>query len=411
MKVILAGTIAGSGGIQSHLRWLAKALSEEEIQVSIFSLNADSMSQEEVEGLQIFWDYKVTLINFKNSNQEKKNLVISYIKKIQEITQQIKAVNPDIYLVVGTSWPSIVAPILAKTSTKLVFHEVMSGMVRRWRSSTWGVRYFFDEVVAQSPSVAENFQMSTGWNRKIPAIPAFPEPLEITASLPTISLKKVPLGQVKAALFSRLVLHKRALWLVQQWDSLKDVLAELHIHGTGPEEQLIRDYITTHKIGDRVKCFGRYPEGQEYVDLLSSYDLTLLPTVGAEGAPLVLLESMACGVPFVTYGVGGLPAYGVNNSNVMIVPPEPWLTGQAQYYSLPDTSNPVKLSRPEWKKVYNSYGKRYPQEQAFIKAVRMMTQQLAEGEINQVELQKFYLGNYSYEVLKKSWINFLRNQH
>lgn len=409
MKILLVGTIAGNGGIQSHLKWLAKALSEEGIQVSVFSFNSTSMTEQEVENLQMFWKHKVNLTNFTDNKQANKNSVISNWQKLTEVAQNIKSINPDIYLVVGTSWTAVVAPILAKIPAKLIFHEVMSGMIERWQNPTWFVRWFFHEVVAQAPPVAENFQTITGWKRKIPSIPAFPEPLEITGSLPKVSVKKVKLGQTKAAFFSRLVAHKGALWLVQQWDSLKDVLAELHLYGTGPEEKLIQDYIVSQGIEDRVKCFGRYPEGQDYVNLLSSYDLTLLPTVGAEGSPLVLLESMACSIPFVTYGVGGVPAYGVNNPNVIVVPPEPWLTNQAQYYSLPKISTPVKLSIKEWKKVYNSYGQPLPQAKSFINGVRSMTERLARKDINQAELQNFYLKNYSYEVLKKRWLFYLHN--
>ncbi|NJO59330.1 MAG: glycosyltransferase [Richelia sp. RM2_1_2] len=198
-----------------------------------------------------------------------------------------------------------------------------------------------------------------------------PEPLEITASLPQPVHKAVELGTAKAALFSRLAPHKQGLWLVKQWDLLKDWLGELHIHGSGPEESLIREYIALQGIGDRVKCFGRYPEGQAYIDLLSSYDLTLLPTIGAEGAPLVLLESMACGVPFVAYGVGGIPDYGVNNPDVWVVEPD---------------------------------------AKEFLKGLEQITNSLAENRIDQKRLQQFYLKNYSYITLKKQWINYLNNK-
>lgn len=117
--------------------------------------------------------------------------------------------------------------------------------------------------------------------------------------------------------------------------------------------------------------FGFYPEGQAYVDLLSSYDLTLLPTIGAEGAPLVLLESMACGVPFVAYGVSGIPDYGMNNPNVSVISPN---------------SN------------------------AFISGVQQMVSSLSVGEINQEQLQQFYLERYSYSVLKKAWTSYLCHQ-
>jgi glycosyltransferase involved in cell wall biosynthesis len=163
-------------------------------------------------------------------------------------------------------------------------------------------------------------------------------------------------------------------------------LAELHIHGSRPEESLIRDYIKARGIGDRVKCWGRYPDGQEYVDLLSSYDLTLLPTIGAEGSPLVLLESMACGVPFVAYGVGGIPDYGDNNPDVMIVPPEPWVTDQAREYT---TTTPTGETK------------------AFLKAVKLMAEKLALGEVNQQRLQQFYFEHYSYQVLKRLWLSYL----
>jgi glycosyltransferase involved in cell wall biosynthesis len=102
--------------------------------------------------------------------------------------------------------------------------------------------------------------------------------------------------------------------------------------------------------------------------LLSSYDLTLLPTIGAEGAPLVLLESMACGVPFVAFGVGGIPDYGVDNPNVTIVD---------------------------------------QQSELFIASVRQMLLKLSEGEIDRLQLQKHYLNHYSYSCLKASWLSYL----
>ena len=231
-----------------------------------------------------------------------------------------------------------------------------------------------------------NFANSFGWHKPIPSIPAMPEPLELTATLPKISARKSENRTIKAALFSRLVPWKKALWLVQQWDFIKDAIGELHIYGSGPEEPLIREYIESSGIGNMVKCFGHYPEGQAYVDLLSGYDLTLLPTVGPEGAPIVLLESMACGVPFVAHGVGGIPQYGVNNPNVMIVPPEHWLTDQAKEYTIATDPKAVP---------------------AFIVGVRQMVEKIISGDVNQTQLQEFYFKHYSYAVLKEAWLSYL----
>lgn len=383
MKVLLFGTVSGQGGIQSHLRWLSRALIEDNQEVLIVTpqpLKAEGLNLQEAlkYGIKI---YQIQSDKFKSSNY--------FIEKIIQLKDLVKTVNnfaPDVYLGVGTSWYLSLLPLLSPKRVRSIFHEVMSGLGGRWRDSRWGVKWWFDDVVGQSACVADNFAKSFGWQKPVPAIPAIPEPLELTATLPQPKVKKVELGKAKAALFSRLVPWKKAFWLVQQWEDLKEYLGELHIHGSGPEESLIREYIQSQGIGDRVKCFGRYPEGQAYVDLLSSYDLTVLPTVGPEGAPLVLLESMACGVPFVAYGVGGIPDYGVDNPNAIVVPPEPWLTNQAREYAVTDPTQTTT---------------------AFVRGVQAMTQKLATGEINQVELQQFYLDRYSYAVLKHTWISYL----
>ena len=375
MKVLLFGTVSGQGGIQSHLRWLSRALVESEQEVLIVTthpLKTEGLNLQEAltSGIKI---HQIRSNQLTSSNY--------LIQKIIQLKDLVKAVNnfaPDVYLGVGTSWYLSLLPLLFFKRARSIFHEVMSGLGASWRDSRWGVKWWFDDVVGQSACVAENFAEYFDWQKPVPAIPAIPEPLELTATLPQVKVKQVELGTAKAALFSRLIPWKKALWLVQQWEDLQEYLGELHIHGSGPEEPLIREYIKSQGIGDRVKCFGRYPEGQAYVDLLSSYDLTLLPTVGPEGAPLVLLESIACGVPFV--------AYGVDNPNVIVVPPEPWLTNQAREYAVTDPNQKTT---------------------AFVRGVQSMTQKLAIGEINQVELQKFYLKRYSFEVLKQTWVSYL----
>ena len=389
MKVILAGHILGQGGIQSHIRWLVKALGEEGVETLVLSLRGDKRPTDYSHTLQTFEECGVRVHICAPDAKGNSFLDLGKVERFVEIKKLIDQFSPDVYLAVGTGWNLFIPPIISKLNTRLIFHEVMSGIPRGWRDSRWCVRWCFDEVIGQSPNVAKTFAQCFGWKKSVSALPAMPEPLEITASLPKPVYKTVQLGTAKAALFSRLAPHKQAFWLVQQWDLLKNCLGELHIHGSGAEEPLIREYIASQGIGDRVKCFGRYPEGQAYIDLLSSYDLTLLPTIGREGAPLVLLESMACGVPFVAYGVGGIPDYGVDNPNVIVVPPEPWLISQGKKYT------PIEKSQ---------------QRTAFVEGVKSMAYKLAQGEINQQQLQQFFMKLYSFEVLKKTWLSYLYNQ-
>ena len=377
MKVLVYGVIAGRGGIQSHLRWLSIALAESGMEVLI--LTPQRISEGDRANLSASLNIDGVEIRFIDPNiSHPRSKILANLRKFKELVQISRNFHPQIYLGVGTSWYLSVLPLILPSSVRSIFHEVMSGIRSQWRDSRWGVKWWFDEVVGQSPTVASNFARSFGWHKTVPAIPAMPEPLELTATLPQPPTQTVPLGQAKAALFSRLEPHKQAFWLVRQWDYLKDDLGQLHVYGSGSEEALIRNYIQARGIGDRVKCFGPYPDGQGYVDLLSRYDLTLLPTIGEEGAPLVLLESMACGVPFVAYGVGGIPDYGVDNPNAIVVDPEPDM-------NLEPGHTP-----------------------AFVTGVRQMAQRLAWGEIDRGQLQQFYRERYSYAALKQVWVSYLR---
>ena len=116
-----------------------------------------------------------------------------------------------------------------------------------------------------------------------------------------------------------------------------------------------------------VRCCGAYPDGQAYADLLASYDLTLLPTVFPEGAPLVLLESMACGVPFVANGMGGIPDYATDNPDCVVV----------------------------------------AQQGEFLDGVRRMVQALSREEIDQSRLQGYYRAQYSQAAIEKQWLSYL----
>lgn len=119
-------------------------------------------------------------------------------------------------------------------------------------------------------------------------------------------------------------------------------------------------------LSDVIRFHGRYPDGQAYVDLLRQFDLLLLPTVGQEGGPLVLLEAMACGTPFVANGVGGIP----------------------------DFDNPdCRVSKDIT---------------GFVSAVAEIADEMAAGQIDGSRLQRHYRGNFSYEVLVGKWESYFR---
>lgn len=364
MTIVLAGTFAGRGGIQTHLHWLACALLEAGHKVRVCSLGQrlGASDKARVKSLQDIGDFDVNCPQFAKDGAAKGALGTGLA-----LIRILRNAGPDVYFACGTGWNLFLPAILSGACPRRVFHEVMSGHSSGRRDTRHLVRMAFHEVLAQATPVAATFRQQFGWGREVQVLPAFPEPLEVIGRLPQARTGSIASGKIRAAFFSRLVPHKGALWLVQQWPRLERWLAELHIYGTGPEEQPIRDLIGVKGWQNQVFCHGAYPDGQAYADLLGTFDLTLLPTLGSEGAPLVLLESMACAVPFVAYGVGGIPDYA--NPDCEIADP-----------GTPDS---------------------------FIHGVDKIAKKLSLGVVDQSRLQTFYLGKFSFSRLKALWLEFL----
>lgn len=364
MRIALAGVFVGRGGVQTHFHWLTRALIAAGHDVQIYSLGGMPDEEDHRRELELSQQGSVSVQHIYDSGGKCR---LKPVAAARRLMAKLNSFRPDLYLACGTGWNLFLPAWASRACGKLVFHEVMSGEVSGKRDSRWAARWLFEEIVAQAHPVANNFARSTGWKHPIKVLPAFPEPLEITANIPAPVPPSARNGRARAAFFGRLVPHKQAYWLVQQWPRLQHVLTELHIYGTGPEEEDIRQFIRDQKLSGRVFCHGAYPSAQAYVDLLRSFDLTLLPTLGAEGAPLVLLESMACGVPFVAFNVGGIPDYA--NPDCIIC----------------DAAAP----------------------DGFIPAVEGMVKCLRSGEMDANRLSAFYQRKFSFAALSTIWCDWL----
>ena len=199
MKVMLAGHILGTGGIQSHLRWLSKALVEEQIDTTIVSLGNHQLSDRNLAEVKLLENEGIKVKICSVDSLDSTRLQANKLKRFLEIKNLIDEFAPDIYLAVGVGWNLYLPPLFSKVSKKLIFHEVMSGVPNSWKDSRWCVRAWFDEVVGQSQNVANTFARCFKWQKNVPALPAIPEPLELTASLPQVTRKSIPLGMAKAA--------------------------------------------------------------------------------------------------------------------------------------------------------------------------------------------------------------------
>jgi glycosyltransferase involved in cell wall biosynthesis len=111
-----------------------------------------------------------------------------------------------------------------------------------------------------------------------------------------------------------LVLYIGNLVPVKGLDVLIDAFARLtaqgvdftgRLIGQGPLRSRLEDQVARLGLLDRVKLLGPRPHDR-LPDWCRAADLFVLPSY-SEGLPVVLLEAVACGTPFVASRVGGIP--------------------------------------------------------------------------------------------------------
>lgn len=80
----------------------------------------------------------------------------------------------------------------------------------------------------------------------------------------------------------------------------------------------VKEEIISKKLEDRIRLLGAVPNS-EIADYYLSADVFIMPSE-SEGFPRVLLESMACGLPFVAFDVGGVKDIVVPEQLDFVVP-------------------------------------------------------------------------------------------
>ena len=112
-----------------------------------------------------------------------------------------------------------------------------------------------------------------------------------------------PSGRNKILLFvHRLSKRKCADYLPEIMLGLKNENVILAVIGDGPEREALESKVKSQKL--KVKFFGWIPN-EKIKDYFGAADVFIMPSE-EEGFPHVILESMAAGVPFIAFSVGGV---------------------------------------------------------------------------------------------------------
>jgi glycosyltransferase involved in cell wall biosynthesis len=157
--------------------------------------------------------------------------------------------------------------------------------------------------------------------------------------------------------------------LLDIWPELNIGEAELNFHAWGPERDTLSRLVSERGLGKRVHVNGAYSTPEELSAILKKTDLVVLPSE-TEGVPLVLVEAIAHGVPFVASDVGAVRTLADDNPDVRVVP-----------------LDNLKLKE----------------------AIESTVSMIRSGQIRSDRLQAYYQARYGYEALCGRWTEMFLN--
>ena len=222
--------------------------------------------------------------------------------------------------------------------------------------------HILDGVIAETPLQVVAFQAAVTADVPVAAIPLlgqYSEPPERVSRT---------IGELRVAYLGRYDRAKGIYRLLQLWDDLDIQPARLDFYGHGEEGGNLR-----REIKDRclrgVHVNGGWTGALELSAIFAQTDLLVLPSE-TEGLPVVLLEAMAYGVPFVATNVGAVGTLAEDNPDVCVV-------------TLGDTE--------------------------LKNGIEEMARKIRAGEVRGERLQEYHRRRYSHECISQRWVEALLN--
>jgi len=167
----------------------------------------------------------------------------------------------------------------------------------------------------------------------------------------------------RVAFLGRYFRTKGVYRLLEIWSGFADRPIRLDFYGHGVEREGLEQEICRRGLEASVRVNGGWSTSEELASIMAATDLVVLPSE-TEGLPLVLLEAMAYGVPFVAGNVGAISSLAENNPDVRVVPLD---------------------------------------NEAFAQAVREMECEIRAGKIVGRRLQDYHRARYGHERLAGLW--------
>jgi glycosyltransferase involved in cell wall biosynthesis len=361
-RVIISGTVLGLGGIRTHLMLLCRLLRQQRIEVVVFATGAHWNSQElaELTALGVRFHLPPSII------RRMRKLAALYSRLTWP---SLMPRNANSLYCIGAGRSHFLMHRLRPKDTVSINHEIVAPPGPD--SLAGQCAQCLDVSVANSRKVAE--QMRGYWPQKPIRVIPF-----LTSDQPMPAPDRLQVGeknQVRVVYLGRLVAHKRPDQLVRRWQALTahPVLASarLDVYGFDPDGDMLKElraFVTEAKLSEKVRIHGGY-ELDKLPQILAESDIVVLPSLD-EGLPLVLVEAMLHGVPFVATDAGGTGELGEENPDVIV-------------------------TSTKW--------------EDFEAGLLAMAEKIRAGEINSRRLHQWVEERYGYAAVSQQWLQCLLN--
>lgn len=220
-----------------------------------------------------------------------------------------------------------------------------------------------DHIVTETPMQAEALRQKL--HQRIP-ITAIPHIGHVYGELPARTCSSHN-DIVRIAYLGRYAEGKGIERLLALWPTLDIQPARLDFYGYGSETTKMETDIHRLGLGASVHIHSGWQDVHRLSEILAETDLLILLSE-SEGLPLILLEAMAHGVPFVATDVGAIRTLAEDNPDVRVVPPE---------------------------------------NRIITTAIKEMVQLIRMGQLNSKRLQAYHDKHYRYQLLAERWTDTL----
>jgi glycosyltransferase involved in cell wall biosynthesis len=131
--------------------------------------------------------------------------------------------------------------------------------------------------------------------------------------------------------------------------------ATMEIIGYGPEKDWLFNYVKILGLSENVK-FSEAVSHDMLIEKYRSARLLALPSLVGEGFGMTAAEAAACGIPTITFGLGGTGELVVNNETGMIVDQNAESLGEGLIKLFSDDELTDRLGRNARKRIEQYYG-------------------------------------------------------